>query len=179
MKVNDQLCFNVDSRLMCLLGYSHSLSLIAIRCHPMSLIVTFYHSLYHSLSLVNIRCHSLSFVVTRCQSLPFLVTRFTISCHSTRCTTPCHSLSFVVTRCTTRCHSLSLVVTRCTTHLSFYKRYYISMNFYIKFSKVLPLSIVKRILRNYVPFVPACLTYLRALRAYAPYVPTCLHASNY
>ena len=43
------------------------------------------------------RFHSLSFVV------PLLVIR---------CTTPCHSLLFIVTCC----HLLSLVVTRCTTH---------------------------------------------------------------
>ena len=29
------------------------------------------------------------------------------------------------------------------------------------------------------PFVPTCVTCLRALCAYAPYVPTCLRASNY
>ena len=54
-----------------LYNYSHSLSLIAIRCHSLlSLVVTLSlavprvvircHSLYHSLSLVVIRCHSLS-----------------------------------------------------------------------------------------------------------------------
>ena len=34
-------------------------------------------------------------------------------------------------------------------------------------------------LLDYMPFVPTCLTCLRAIRAYAPYVPTCLRASNY
>ena len=93
----------------------HSLSLITICCHLLSLVaslaVTLCHSLYHSLSLVAIRClsfyHSFSLAVIRCYSLY-------------------HSLSLVVTRCTTRYYSLSivvlLVVTRCTTHLSFYKR---------------------------------------------------------
>ena len=80
-------------RFHSLYHYCHSLSLIAICSHSLSLVlslvVTLCHSLYHSLSLVVIRCHSLSFVVTRCN---------------------------------TRFHSLSLVVTRCTTHLSFYKR---------------------------------------------------------
>ena len=55
----------------------HSLSLIAIYCHSMSLVVwlvvTLCHSLYHSLSLVVICCHSLyyslSLVVIRCHSL--------------------------------------------------------------------------------------------------------------
>ena len=77
-----------------------------------------FHSFYHcchSLALIVIFCHVLSLVVSlavtrctpRCRSLSFVVTR---------CTTLCHSLSFVVTRCTTRCHSLPLVVplvTRC------------------------------------------------------------------
>ena len=78
----------------------HSLSLIAICCHMLPLVVPLFvtrcHSLYYSLSLVVIRCTTL--------------------CHSLY-----HSLSFVVTRCTTRCHSMSFVVTRCTTRLSFYK----------------------------------------------------------
>ena len=95
------------------------LSLIAICCHSLSLVVllvvTLSHLLHHSLSLVVIRCHLLN------QSLSLVV-----SLVVTRCATRCHSLSFVVTRCTTHCHSLSLVVplavTRCTTSLFFYKR---------------------------------------------------------
>ena len=60
-------------RFQSLYHCSHLLSLIAIRCHSLSLIFTLCHSLYHLLSLVVIRCHSLY-----------------------------HSLSLVVTRCTTR-----------------------------------------------------------------------------
>ena len=79
----------------------HSLSLIAIYCHSLSLVVSLVvilcHSLYHSLSLIVIRCHSLSFVVTRCHSLSLVIIR----CHSLY-----HSLSLVVICC----HSLSLDV---------------------------------------------------------------------
>ena len=55
----------------------------------------------HSLTLIVIRCHSLSFVVS------LVVTRFTTRCHSLslvviRCHPMYHSLSLVVTRCTTR-----------------------------------------------------------------------------
>ena len=86
---------------------SHLLSLIAIRCHCLSLIFTLCHSLYHLLSLVVNRCHSLyhwlSLVVIRCHTLY-------------------HWLSLVVIRCHLLYHWLSLVVTRCTTRLSFYKR---------------------------------------------------------
>ena len=59
---------------------SHSLSLVVIRCHSLSLVVPL-------LSLVVIRCHSLY------HSLSLVVTR---------CTIRCHSLSLVVTQCTTR-----------------------------------------------------------------------------
>ena len=105
------------------IAHCHSLSLIAIFCYSLSLVVIRYHLLYHSLSFVDTRCHFLSLV------LPFVVTRHSLY----------HSLSFVVTRRTTRCpssfivplvvicchslyHSLSFIVSRCTTRLSFYKR---------------------------------------------------------
>ena len=84
------------------------LSLIAICCHLLSLIVSLvvtpYHSLYHSLSLVVILCHSLSLVVTRCYSLSLVVIR----CYSLY-----HSLSVVFIRCHSLYYSLSLVVIRC------------------------------------------------------------------
>ena len=62
--------------------YSHSLSLIAIRCHSLlSLVVTLCHSLYHTLSFVVTRCttryHPLSFVATRCHSLLLVVIQCT------------------------------------------------------------------------------------------------------
>ena len=79
----------------------------------LSLAVTNFHSLSHFVT----HFHPLSLVVqlavTRCNSVSLVVIRF----HSLY-----HSLSSVVTRFTTRCHLLSLVVTRCTTRLSFYKR---------------------------------------------------------
>ena len=68
-------------RIHSLYHCSHPLSLISIRCHSLSLVVTLYHSLHHSMSFVVTRC------TTRCQSLY-------------------HSLSLVVIRC----HSLSLDV---------------------------------------------------------------------
>ena len=71
-----------------------------------------------------------------------------------RCTTRCHSLSFVITPCitlvtrcyslsffVTRCHSLSLVVTRCHSmyhSLSFYKRLFI---FHLHFSNQIVLHL--------------------------------------
>ena len=87
----------------------HSLSLLVIWCHRLSLVVTRCTTCCHSLSLAvtccTTRCHSLyhllSFIVTRCHllyhSLSLVVTR-------------CHSLSLVVPLVVTRCHSLSLVV---------------------------------------------------------------------
>ena len=92
--------------------YYHLLSLAVthciIRCH----FVTRSTTPWHLLLLVIICCHLFLFVVTRC---------------TTRCSTRCHSLSFVVTHCTTRCHSLSFFVSRCHSMyhsslcLSFYK----------------------------------------------------------
>ena len=90
-------------------------------CHSLLLVVIgclrcllLYHSLSLVVPLVVTRC------TTRCHSLSFVVTRCTTRCHSLSLVViRCHSLSFVVTRCTacctTRCHSLSFVVTRCTT----------------------------------------------------------------
>ena len=106
--------------VMCRFHCFHSLSLIAIYCHVLLLVVSFTdticHSLYHSLSLVATRCYSLllivPLVVTRCHSLSLDV----FHCHSWY-----HSLSLVVIRCHSLYHLLSLVVTRCTTRLSFYK----------------------------------------------------------
>ena len=82
----------------------HSLSLLVIGCHRLSLFVTRCTTCCHSLSLVSVivplvvtrcpRCHSLSLVV------PLVVT-----CCTTRSHSLYRSLSFVVTRCTTRCHS--------------------------------------------------------------------------
>ena len=89
----------------------HSLSVLVIRCHRLSLVVACSTTCCHSLSLVvtwyTTRCHSLSFVITRCHSLY----------HSLY-----HSLSLVVPLVVTRYHSLSLVITRWSTRLSFYKR---------------------------------------------------------
>ena len=51
---------------------THSLLLVAIRCH----------SLYHSLSFVVICCHSLSLVVIRCYLLSLVVPLVVIRCHS-------------------------------------------------------------------------------------------------
>ena len=98
---------------------SDSLSLIAIRCHPLSLLPLFATrcTTRHSLSLV------VPLVVTRCHSLSILVPLVV-----TRCTIHFHSLSLVVPLVVTRCHSLSLVATRCTTILSFYKRSLASNN---------------------------------------------------
>ena len=75
------------------------------RCHSLPLIVIF----CHSLSLA-IRCHLLyhSF-----QSLSFVLPLVVIGCHS---------LSFVLPLVASLCHSLSFVITRCTTRLSFYRR---------------------------------------------------------
>ena len=70
----------------------HSLLLIAICCHSLSLAVLLVVTRFHSLSL----------------AVPLVVTRF-------------HSLPLVVPLVATRCHSLSLVFTGCTTRLSFYK----------------------------------------------------------
>ena len=67
-----------------------------------------FYSLYHFLSLAVNHCHLLSLVV------PLVVTRCTTCCHSLSfIVICCHSLPFVVTRCTTHCHSLSLVIIRC------------------------------------------------------------------
>ena len=91
---------------------SHSLSLIIIRCHSLSLVVPLAVTRCHSLSFVFICCHLWSLVplvVTRCHSLSLFVIR-------------CHSLYHLLSLVAIRCHSLSLVVTRCTTRLSFYKR---------------------------------------------------------
>ena len=120
----------------------HSLSLIVIYFHSLSLViislcfckVTFlkakvlkkghfsYNTLLSSVavslvvSLVVTLCHSLyhslSLVVTCCHSFSLIV----ICCHSLY-----HSLSLIVPLVVTGCHSLSFVVTRCTTRLSFYK----------------------------------------------------------
>ena len=66
------------------------LSLVAICCHSLSLVVllavTLSHFLYHSLSFVVTRCHSLSLVVplvfTCCHSLPLVVPLVFTGCHS-------------------------------------------------------------------------------------------------
>ena len=52
------------------------MSLVFIRCHPLSFAVTscHSHSLYHSLSFVVTCCHSLSLV------MPLVVTRYILAC---------------------------------------------------------------------------------------------------
>ena len=81
----------------------HSLSLLVIWCHRLSLVATCCttccHSLYHLLSFVVTRCHLLY------HSLSLVVPLVVIRCHSLY-----HSLSLVVPLVVTRCHSLSLVV---------------------------------------------------------------------
>ena len=67
-------------------------------------------------SLIVIRYHSMLFVITHCHSLSLL------SFAATRCTTRCHSLSFVLPLIVTHCHSFSLSAIWCITHLSFYQR---------------------------------------------------------
>ena len=67
---NSSILWSILSRYHSLYYCSQSLPLIAIRCHPFSLIVICCYSLYHLLSLSAIRCHLLyhllSLVVTRC-----------------------------------------------------------------------------------------------------------------
>ena len=119
------ILWSVLCRFHSLYHCCHSLSLIAIYCHLLSLVVslavTLCHSLHHSLSFVVIRCHSLyhslSLVVIRCPSL-----YHSLSLVVPIVVTHCHSFSLVVLLVVIRCHSLSLVVTRCTTRLSFCKR---------------------------------------------------------
>ena len=77
---------------------------------------------YHSLSLLVIRCHWLSLAVTRCTTcchlLSFVSLSLVVPLVVTLCTTCCHSLyhllslfvPLVVTLCTTCCNSLSLDV---------------------------------------------------------------------
>ena len=120
------ILWSVLCRFHSLYHCCHSLSLIVICYHVLSLAVSLAiilcHSLYHSLSFVVTRtnlCHSLShslpFVVTRCPLLSLVVPIVVV--------TLCPSLSLVVPLVVvTRYHSLSLVATRCTTRLSFYKR---------------------------------------------------------
>ena len=57
--LQSSILWSVLCRFHLLYHCSHLLSLIAIRCHSLSLIFTLCHSMYHLLSLVVIRCHSL------------------------------------------------------------------------------------------------------------------------
>ena len=95
------ILWSVLCRFHSLYHCSHSLSLIAIRCH-----------LCHSLLLFAACCHLLSLIVTHCHLLSLIVPLV-----ATRCTTLCHSLyhllSLVIIRCHLLYYSLALVVIRC------------------------------------------------------------------
>ena len=84
----------------------HSLSLIAIYRHLLSLVVT------HCITFCSTYCHSLSLVVTCC---------------TTRCRSLYHSLSLVAIHCDSLSLIAPLPVTRCTIRLSFYK-----LSFYLE-----------------------------------------------
>ena len=89
--LSGRLLFYLKKRKISWNGHSLTFAVTrcTTRCHSLSLVVIF----FHSLSLVVTRCNSLYRCTTRCHSLSFVVPLVG---------TRCHSLPLVVTRCTTR-----------------------------------------------------------------------------
>ena len=113
----DVLFYIIFSKRRCWMYCSHTLQNYFILKPKINLIR--FHSMCHSLSfallLVAIRWHPLSLVVIHCHSLSFVVTRCTTLCHSLplvviRCHSLYDSLSLVVTRCTTGLFFLKTIV---------------------------------------------------------------------